>query len=298
MESAHPDWQIEVIDNFSTGKRQNLHAFNGRIIECDLLDEVQLVSVVKGKDAVIHLAALGSVPRSVKSPRQTFDNNVVGTELLLEGLRENPDTYLVFASSSSVYGANPNNPRIEKDYLAPLSPYAASKISGEALVQGFSSSYGISSLIFRFFNVYGPHQDPISEYAAVIPKFIHASLDNHPIEIFGDGSQTRDFTYVGSVVEAIIEAVESRSVASGPLNLAWGTQISVSELALMISEVTGRKVPIHYLNARIGEVKNSQANPDEFLKLFPNVVPTNIREGLRETVAWVGTGSQSNWGVQ
>lgn len=282
-----PHADVSVADNFVTGFRKNLDRLDLELFEGNLEDPDFVRDCVRGKDVVVHLGALGSVPRSIENPYATFLSNVLGTQNVMEASRNGGVRRVIFASSSSVYGGNQNEVKQEDDVLIPLSPYAASKISGEAIVQGHASAFGIEAYIFRFFNVFGPLQNPSGPYAAVIPRFIQAALRNEPLKIFGDGSQTRDFTFVEDLVRvlsrAIFEPKRSGFVVS---NLAFGGSVHVLDLAKLIIASLGSRSEIVFLQNRPGDPKVSSANTKRFLALFDEISPVGFEAGLEETIKW------------
>lgn len=280
------NWQIEVVDNLDTGFRENLAGIPVRFHEADIT-AAELEPLVAGSDAVIHLAAAGSVARSIRDPERTFRNNVEGTFRLLEAVRRTDTKRFVFASSSSVYGGNLVNPKEETLHVDPLSPYAASKVAGEGLVRSYRESYGLQAHCLRFFNVYGPRQNPEGDYAAVIPRFINAALSNQNLQIYGDGKQSRDFTFVDNVTDAIIAAVDSKSEPELPMNISFGTSVAINELAQLVLEITESKSAVTYLPKRVGEVRNSTGNPKRFLREFEQSTSwVPLSEGLRRTASW------------
>lgn len=284
---ANPHWRITVLDNLFSGSVDNLAGFRGKVVIGDLRDENLLRSLVKNSDAVVHLAAVGSVPRSIASPSTTFSNNVEGTERLLECVRDSAGKKVVFASSSSVYGGNPKNPKAETDFLSPLSPYAASKVAGEALMAGYAAVYDFDPVVFRFFNVYGPRQNPQGTYAAVVPKFLRAALRDEEITIHGDGTQTRDFTHIDSVTQVLLASLDGIQGFQGPLNLAFGSETSISSLAETVSLVIGKKVRLKYAQGRVGDARVSRSDPTEFSRRFPGLVGIPLKEGLEITASWI-----------
>ncbi len=283
---------VRVLDDFSTGKRENLAGLEGEleIIEGDIRNEATCSEACRGVEAIFHQAAIGSVPRSIEDPLTTHRVNVDGTLNLLIAAREARVKRFVYASSSSVYGDAPEKAKDESLRPRPLSPYAVSKLAGELYTLVFSRLYGVEGVALRYFNVFGPRQDPSSMYAAVVPKFIAALLDGTRPTIYGDGKQTRDFTYVENVVRANLLALECPSSACGKAyNIACGSAISVNELFRLIRGEIGPQVgrirPIRAAE-RPGDVKHSLAS----IKLAQaelGYVPTvAVEEGIRLTVEW------------
>jgi UDP-glucose 4-epimerase len=279
---------VVVLDDLSTGSSANLAGL-GRVelIEGSILDTTRLAEVTVGVDAVVHLAARPSVPRSLSDPFASHDVNATGTVRVLEAARAMADPPLVVvASSSSVYGANPALPKVETMATLPVSPYAASKLATESYALAYGHSFGLPVLAFRFFNVFGPLQPAGHAYAAVVPAFVAAAMAGEPAVVHGDGQQTRDFTFVGSVVAVIRDAIERRVHHPGPVNLAFGSRVSLLELLDTIEVVLGRSVARNHVEPRPGDVRDSQADQSRLRSLFPDVVPTPLVDGLRATVDW------------
>ncbi len=250
-----------------------------------LLDESALASATESCEAVVHLAALGSVPRSVKDPVRTHNVNATGTLLVLEAARR-VGAHVVFSSSSSVYGRNPELPKRESMTPMPLSPYAVSKLSAEQYVCSYGTQYDLPVLPFRFFNVYGPYQRADHVYAAVIPRFLDAALAGKPVTIYGDGTQTRDFTFVGDVVRIIVMALENKTTAAWPVNLAFGRRISLNDLVTTLEDILGQEIERVFEPSRPGDVPHSQADNTELTQLFGASEPAPFIDGLRSTVDW------------
>jgi len=281
-----PDQRVVVFDDFSSGSEANLSNSSCELVVGSILDFPKLLSVSKQAKSVIHLAARGSVPRSVAMPRATHDVNSLGTLNVLEAARESKVDHIIVASSSSVYGSNPSLPRSEFDWTRPLSPYAASKLATEAYALAYGSSYGMNTLAMRFFNVYGPRQNADHAYAAVIPKFISAAISNIPVTIHGDGSQSRDFTYVESVCSALASASIGGVSYPQPVNTAFGTKTTITQLVGYISEGLDCQIQCEYLDPRVGDVKESQAASELFESLLPDVHRVGLLEGLDRTIQW------------
>jgi UDP-glucose 4-epimerase len=279
---------VTVLDDLSTGDVTNLAGLEVELIETGLSDSRFLKQAVDACDAVVHLAARGSVPRSLANPLATHRANVDGTLSLLEILRESPK-HLIFSSSSSVYGANKALPKNEDLWVSPVSPYGASKLASESYVLAYQTSFGIPVLAFRFFNVYGPRQKADHDYAAVVPKFIWNALRGVPVVVHGDGTQTRDFTYVDTVVDILTQAIENKSTSSRPINLALGKQESLLTLIQIIKEVTGLEVITEFGPPRGGDVMHSQNDPSELKRVFPKVLEVSLREGVAQTTTWLKT---------
>jgi UDP-glucose 4-epimerase len=277
--------QVVALDDLSTGTTANLEGLDLRLVEGSILDRPLLASVVGEADAVVHLAARPSVPRSLDDPLATHEANATGTLNVLEECRRR-STYVVAASSSSVYGSAAYLPKHEDLPTRPLSPYAASKLASEAYLLAYLASFGVPALALRFFNVYGPLQSADHAYAAVVPAFVSAALRGEPLPMYGDGTQTRDFTYVGTVTEVLADAVVQRTTCDTPVNLAFGTRVSLLELHKRLSLAVGRPLDLDFRQARRGDVHDSQAANDRLRELFPHVTPVPLDTGLRETIAW------------
>ena len=278
---------VVALDDLSTGSRQNLapspsiEVREGSILDADVLDDV-----MAGTDAVVHLAARPSVPRSLADPMATHQVNVTGTMMVLEAARRQGLPHVIVASSSSVYGANPTLPKREDMAPRPISPYAASKLATESYALSYGYSFGLPVLAFRFFNVFGPLQASNHAYAAVVPAFVSCALSGHALPINGDGTQTRDFTFVGTVAAVLTDAVRRRVTASEPVNLAYGSRVSLLEMIATLEDVIGQPLRRDHLAPRAGDVAHSQADHSQLSRLFPEVRPTPLADGLRATVAW------------
>lgn len=286
VNSALPSARITILDDFSNGRRENLRSIDAEVVEGSILDVALLAEVTRGADAIVHLAALGSVPRSIAAPRATHDANVTGTLNVLETAREVGVAQVVVASSSSVYGSNHAIPKTENDYTRPLSPYAVSKQATEAYAIAYNTSYGMNTLAIRFFNVFGPNQQPDHAYAAVIPRFLDAALSGSPLTVFGDGLQSRDFTYVRTVCDAILSAVTRGIGSPEPVNLAFGEKISILDVVAAIETVLGHPLEVRYEPNRVGDVRASQSDGLRVRRVFPDLEPVPFDSGLRETVDW------------
>ncbi|MER7724684.1 NAD-dependent epimerase/dehydratase family protein [Streptomyces sp. NPDC096323] len=281
--------QIRVIDNLSTGSKQNLADLDVDFFEGDIQDAALLDEALHGADAIVHLAALPSVPRSVKDPLASHHANATGTLQVLEAARRAGNVHVIAASSSSVYGSNPCLPKHEGLATAPMSPYAVTKLATEAYLGAYHHSYGLPVLPFRFFNVYGPGQRADHPYAAVIPKWISAMLAGHPVTVHGDGTQTRDFTYVGTVCRVLTDTLLRRVVEPRPVNLAFGTRISLLDLIPVIETAAGGQIRRKHLPSRAGDVPHSQADSGRLRALFPTAAPVALEEGVSATVDWLRT---------
>ncbi|MFE7806608.1 NAD-dependent epimerase/dehydratase family protein [Streptomyces sp. NPDC057430] len=278
--------KLRVVDNLSTGDRANLAGLDVEFFEGDIQDAALLDRAFRGADAVVHLAALPSVPRSLRDPLASHHANATGTLQVLEAARRAGGPHVIAASSSSVYGANPHLPKHEDLASAPMSPYAVTKLTTEAYLSAYHHSFGLPLLPFRFFNVYGPGQRADHSYAAVIPKWISATLTGQPVTIHGDGTQTRDFTYVGTVCLVLTDALLRRVVDPRPVNLAFGSRTSLLDLIKEIESATGQRVGREHKAPRTGDVPHSQADSARLRALFPTVTPLPIQEGIATTVDW------------
>ncbi|MCW2600004.1 MAG: putative NAD-dependent epimerase/dehydratase [Frankiales bacterium] len=278
--------RVVVVDDMSSGCRANLEGVVGADIEELSVLEPALAQVCVGADAIVHLAARPSVPRSLVDPRATHDANVTGTLNLLEAARQSGCQHVVLASSSSVYGDDPTLPKHEALLPRPLSPYAASKLAGEAYTLAYARCFGVPSLTFRFFNVFGPLQPADHAYAAVIPSLLSRAMAGLPVVLHGDGQQTRDFTYVGSVTAVIVEALRRRVVHETPVNLAFGGRHSLLEVVRVLEGILGGDIVVRHAPARGGDVRHSQASTELLARLFPSLSPVTLEDGLRRTVSW------------
>ena len=278
---------VVVIDDLSTGSHGNLADLPVRLVEGTILDADALDAAFSGAGAVVHLAALGSVPRSVADPLATHAANATGTVMVLEAARRHGNLHTVMASSSSVYGANPILPKHEELATRPMSPYGGSKLAAEGYMLAWGASYGLPALPFRFFNVFGPLQPAGHAYAAVIPSFVDAALRGTPVTVHGDGTQSRDFTSVMSVTSVLVDAVERRVTSNTPVNLAFGTRITLLDALAELEAILRRPVERTHTRSRAGDVPHSQADTTRLRELFPDVRPVPFADGLRATVEWM-----------
>ncbi len=280
--------EVILIDDLSTGKVENIEGLLKRgavkLVKGSVTDLDFLREQFKGADYVFHLAALPSVPRSVADPLASNEINLTGTLNVLIAARDNRVSKVIYASSSSVYGDMPNSPKSENMPPSPMSPYGVGKLAGEYYCQVFTQVYGLPTISLRYFNVYGPKQDPSSEYAAVIPRFIVSILKGEPPIIFGDGQQTRDFTFVQDVVEANILAAESE--ATGVFNVGSGSQISINELARLIMRLVGKNLELVHASPRPGDVRHSLADISKAEEAIGYRPRYNLEQGLKETIEW------------
>jgi nucleoside-diphosphate-sugar epimerase len=279
---------VAVFDNFSTGRRQNLAAFNSDIelFEADLRDTDAVRNAVKGRTFVLHQGALPSVSRSVQDPASANDVNITGTLNVLLAARDAGVKRVVIASSSSVYGDTPTLPKVETMAVMPMSPYAVTKLAAEKYCAAFYKVYGFEAIALRYFNVFGPRQDPTSQYSAVIPLFITALLKKQKPVIYGDGEQSRDFTYVANTVEANIRACYSDGVAGEFFNVACGERFSLLDLLREIAANLGVPASAIHEPARVGDVRHSLADISKIKNTMSYEPSVSFREGLARTVAY------------
>lgn len=279
---------VRVVDNFITGRRKNLNGYYERIdfIEGDILDDDVLKRALADIDYVLHQAAIPSVQRSVENPIRSNDANISGTLKLLEGARHARVKRLVYASSSSAYGDQPAKVKSEDLKPMPLSPYAITKLTGEYYCGVYYSIFGLETISLRYFNVFGPNQDPASEYSAVIPRFITAVLQERQPTIYGDGYQSRDFTYVENNIMANLLAAKASNGLGQTINIACGTNYNLHDLLRIIGEVTGKQIEPKYAPPRKGDVKHSLADIGLARELIGYEVLVPFEEGIRRTVEW------------
>jgi len=281
--------RVRVLDDLSTGHRENLEEIGGDLdfIEGSVADEALLNKVLDGVEVVFHEAAIPSVPRSVEAPKQTHIASVDGTFSLLLAARDNRVRRVVYAASSSAYGDQPTLPKSEQMLPDPLSPYAVAKLVGEYYCQVFTRVYGLETVSLRYFNVFGPRQDPGSQYSGVVSRFISSLLSGERPVIYGDGEQSRDFTYIDNVVAANLSAATSTGASGKVINVANGQRITLNELLAELKDLTGKQdVTAEYREPRVGDVKHSLADiklAQEFLGYESKV---ELREGLQRTIDW------------
>ncbi len=281
--------RVRVLDDFSTGREQNLHGLEGRIevIRGDVRDAETVRAAMAGIDFVLHQAALPSVQRSIEDPLASDRVNVFGTLNVLEAARRAGVKRVVYAASSSAYGETPTLPKVETMPSDPLSPYAVGKLAGEGYCRVFHHAYGLPTVALRYFNVFGPRQDPKSHYAAVIPRFVTAALTGEPPIIFGDGQQSRDFCFIDNCVEANLAACSAGEAALGKvINVACGERTSLLQVIALLEEIVGRKMAPRHEAARAGDVKHSLADVTRARTLLGYTGRVTFAEGLRKTVAW------------
>lgn len=280
--------KVHVLDNFATGKRENLFPFinnpNFQLFEGDLRSFHIVRAAVKGCEFVLHQGALPSVPRSVADPITSNDVNILGTLNILEAAKEFGVKRVVYASSSSVYGNNPELPKHEDMPVAPLSPYAITKYAGERYCQVFYQLYGLETVALRYFNVFGPNQDPTSQYSAVIPKFIKAIMKDEQPVIYGDGTQSRDFTFVKNNVHANILSCLAPNAPGEVVNIACGERYTLIDLVNEINRILGKSIEPKFELDRAGDVKHSLASIDKAKRILNFEPKYSFVEGLRKTV--------------
>jgi nucleoside-diphosphate-sugar epimerase len=281
--------KVRVLDNFETGKRENLTEIAERIelIEGDIRDKAKVQQAVKGADVVYHLAALGSVPRSMKDPVTTHEVNVSGTFNVLLAARDAKVRRIVFASSSSVYGQSEVLPQHEELPLAPISPYGASKAIGEIYFRAFYETYGFQSVCLRYYNVFGPRQDPTSQYAAAIPLFVSALLRDKSPTIFDDGEQSRGFTYINNVMQANWLAANAKEAHGEAVNISTANAVTVNTVVNTIRKLLGKeKIKPVYAPPRTGDIKQSLADVKRAKELIGYVPFVSFEEGIAMAIDW------------
>jgi nucleoside-diphosphate-sugar epimerase len=280
--------EVVALDSLATGSRANLTEAGDavRLVEGDVRSEADVVRAFEGVEVVYHQAALAAVARSVEDPLEVHDVNVRGTLRVLEAARSAGVRRVIFASSSSVYGGDTTHARHEDEPQRPRSPYAATKAAGEGLMSAWQATYGLETVSLRYFNVYGPRQSPRSRYAAVVPRFVAAALAGQACVIQGDGRQTRDFTWVGDLVDALVVAARApRAPAAGPINLGGGQSVSILELAGLVARAAGRPLETAFEAARPGDVRHSRADLARAKAALGWVPVTPLAEGLERLFA-------------
>lgn len=286
--------EVVVIDDLSTGYRSNLDGLEVELHVGSILDVDLLAKVVAGADSIVHLAARGSVPRSVADPVRTNNVNVTGTLNVLQAAR-GVQAHVIVASSSSVYGSNLTTPKREDLTPQPMSPYAVSKLATESYGLAFQTTYNLDTLVFRFFNIYGPLQSARHPYAAVIPCFISAMLDGEHVKVFGDGQQSRDFTSVRSVTTILADAVRRRVTHERPVNLAFGGNVTLLELITHLERLTERAAVVDVFEPRVGDVRASQADSTVLQTLFPDTRAETLEDGLQAALNWFRETNANQW---
>ena len=277
---------VRIFDNLSTGRQANLSALQGRaeFLHGDIRDFDAVKTAMTGVEVVFHQAAMASVPRSIALPVESLETNINGTQHVLLAARDAGVRRIVYASSSSVYGNTPTLPKHEQMQTRPMSPYAVQKLTGELLCEVVTRIYGLETVALRYFNVFGPRQDPASEYAAVIPRFLTALLKGQRPIVFGDGEQTRDFTYVTNVVQANLLAASSPDAVSRVMNIGCGERISLNKLLHLAGELLGTTVRADYREPRPGDVRDSLADISLAHLLLGYQPSVGFREGLARTL--------------
>ena len=279
--------RVRVLDNLSTGKRKNLEHIPGvELLEGDLADPEACRRAVQGIDYVLHMGAVASVPRSVVDPVTSNTANISGSLNILVAARDAKVKRLVYAGSSSAYGDSPTLPKSEDMPTKPQSPYALQKLVAEQYCQMFTQLYGLETVTIRFFNVFGPRQDPSSPYSGVISLFSTALLEGRVPTVYGDGGQTRDFTYVANVVDGVLRACEAPGVAGEVINVATAGRISLNHLLQTINQIVGTNITPNYAETRAGDVRDSQADISKAAALLGYEPLVSFEEGLRRTLEW------------
>ena len=285
--------RVRVLDNFATGRPENIAELDGKIelVRGDVADQEAAERAVAGVDYVLHQAAIPSVPRSIEDPVGSDRANVHGTVVLLDAARRAQVKRVVFAASSAAYGEKaPGQAKIETMAPDPLSPYAVAKLACEYYLRVFHSAYGLETVALRYFNVFGPRQDPKSQYAAVIPNFVTAALGGRPATIYGDGTQSRDFCYVENAIEANLLACTAQGAAGEVFNIACGESTSLLEVVDIIGQIVGRKIPPRHEAPRPGDIKHSLADIAKAKKILGYTGAINFAAGIERTVAWYRKG--------
>ena len=283
LDLLNSGYDVKVLDDLSTGLRQNISK-DVEFVSGSILESSQVNKAIEDCEVVVHLGARGSVPRSIKDPVATHNVNSTGTLNVLEAART-LNSHYIFSSSSSVYGSNMILPKNEDMVLRPITPYAASKMSGEGLSLAYAKTYNLPVSTFRFFNIFGPWQRPDHEYAAVLPKWISKCMKGDQIEIFGDGEQTRDFTYVGTVINVILDCISDKVLHPEPVNLAYGNNISLNHVIQLLKN-SFPDLKVKYLSPRSGDVLHSKNDPKLVQSLYPNVNVEKFETSLQETINW------------
>src|SRR5438045_3421307 len=282
--------RVRVLDDLSTGHVENLDEIDGGdidFIQGSVADKSLLAKVLEGVELVFHEAAIPSVPRSIEAPRQSHIASVDGTYHLLHAARDKGVRRVVYAASSSAYGDQPALPKSEHMPPDPLSPYAVAKLVGEYYCQVFTRVYNLETVSLRYFNVFGPRQDPTSQYSGVVSRFISALFGNEQPVIFGDGEQSRDFTYIDNVVAANLSAASAKDAAGKVINIANGERVTLNQLLSVLKELTGKtEVTAEYADARVGDVRHSLADISRARKLLNYESKVDLREGLKLTIDW------------
>ena len=283
--------EVVVFDDLSSGLISNVDQSSCSFVNASITDPQALQAALKDCQTIFHLAARGSVPRSIKNPLATHAVNATGTLNVLEVARSS-GAHVIFSSSSSVYGRNMQLPKDESMWLGPMTPYAASKLAAEGYVQAYASAYKVPTTLLRFFNVFGPRQRPDHEYAAVLPKWIWLALQGKAIDVYGDGSASRDFTYVDTVLDIAMTAMNEKVLTEGATNLAYGNRIFLRDVIEILKKLFP-DLQVNYVAERLGDVKESQNAPELLNRMFPKVQPREFETALTETIKWLQEFGQS-----
>lgn len=280
--------RVRVIDDLSSGRRENLVGLEGRLelIEASILDQKALARALAGAEVVFHEAAIPSVPRSIAEPVPSHEVNATGTLRLLSAARAAGVRRVVYAASSSAYGETPTLPKVETMAPSPMSPYAVSKLAGEHYCRVFTEAYGLEAVSLRYFNVFGPRQDPASQYAAVIPRFITEALQGRPPVVYGDGTHSRDFCHIDNVIEANLKAAAAAGAAGRVFNIACGVRTTLSEVIRAIGDILGRTVAATHEAPRAGDIRHSLADISAARTVLGYAAAVSFVEGLRTTIDW------------
>jgi UDP-glucose 4-epimerase len=279
---------VRILDDFSSGRRENVQSLPGRheLIEGTIVDPETVTRAMHGVEVVFHEAAIPSVFRSVEEPRATMLAGVQGTTVVLDAARRAGVRRVVFAASSSAYGETPTLPKVETMVPQPLSPYAVSKLTCEQLLRVFSALYGLETVSLRYFNVFGPRQDPKSQYAAAIPNFVTAALSGRPATIFGDGGTSRDFCFIDNVVEANLKACEAENVFGEVFNIACGRSVTLLEAVDIIGKEVGNRIAPKHEAARVGDIRHSLADISKAKARLGYTGAVSFDEGIERSIAW------------
>jgi nucleoside-diphosphate-sugar epimerase len=284
--------EVAVLDNFSSGKRHNLKGFEGdiEVLEGDIRDAGRVREAVEGRDLVFHEAAIVSVPYSVEHPLETHDVNILGTLRLLQAAREAGVRRVVFASSAAIYGDEATLPKLETMLPTPIAPYGVEKVTAEHYLHTYGAIYGVETVALRYFNVFGPRQDPSSPYSGVISIFVNRALDGRTLTVYGDGQASRDFVFVGDVVEANLAAATRDGVSGEVFNVARGAKTTLTELIEVLGRIVRRKLDIAHAPPRVGDIVESWANVDKAGSRLGFQARVSVEEGLRKLVDHVRAG--------
>lgn len=283
--------EVAIVDDLSTGLISNVDLDRTSFFNISITEPKALAAALENCETIFHFAARGSVPRSIKNPVATHDSNATGTLNVLE-IARNSGAHVIFSSSSSVYGRNLKLPKDESMWLGPMTPYAASKLAAESYVQAYASTYNVPTTLLRFFNVFGPSQRPDHEYAAVLPKWIWLAMQEKPIDVYGDGTASRDFTYVETVLDIAMTSMKEKITTDGAVNLAYGNRISLNDTIDFLKKHFPN-LKVNYNAPRLGDVKESQNAPGLLKSLFPDINPKPFEQALTETVNWLKVFGQS-----